>query len=341
MTREGYEKAVLAFMIIAAIAEIVTIIWALVIPKAAPRHYFLAPILALIAAIALGVAFIVYAAKNGNDVRYLPSATGTLNANHHVGYSFWLAVVAFIFMILATLLGFAATKRHNDELRPATKVFFSKICELSSEMFYDGLLECATEEVANRTIERFDEEMDNNGGKEEILPRDLKNLILSSDISDSVIFIDTLSRSSESDSFAQLMSSTSSKCNKGEVDIISRLCQIYLSAGFSSSSIGAMSTYRNQVDELRKGTLPSSIETNTVDQYQGRDKDIILISLVHTSASDSDYCNESLLSERRVNVALTRAKKKLIIVGCMESLSAFPLMKKMIAKIGNVYKFYA
>uniref|UniRef100_A0AC34FYR9 Uncharacterized protein n=1 Tax=Panagrolaimus sp. ES5 TaxID=591445 RepID=A0AC34FYR9_9BILA len=118
-TREGYEKAVLAFMIIAAIAEIVTIIWALVIPKAAPRHYFLAPILALIAAIALGVAFIVYAAKNGNDVRYLPSATGTLNANHHVGYSFWLAVVAFIFMILATLLGFAATKRHNDELRPA------------------------------------------------------------------------------------------------------------------------------------------------------------------------------------------------------------------------------
>ena len=119
-TREGYEKAVMAFMIIAAIAEIVTLIWAFVIPKAAPRHYFLAPIIALISAISLLIAFVIYAAKNGDDVRYLPSASGTLNANHHVGYSFWLAVVAFIFMVLATLLGFAATKRHNDELRPAS-----------------------------------------------------------------------------------------------------------------------------------------------------------------------------------------------------------------------------
>uniref|UniRef100_A0AC35FII6 DNA replication ATP-dependent helicase/nuclease n=1 Tax=Panagrolaimus sp. PS1159 TaxID=55785 RepID=A0AC35FII6_9BILA len=212
----------------------------------------------------------------------------------------------------------------------------SKICELSSEMFYDNLLQCATKDVANQTIEKFDEEM--NEGKEEKVPRDLKNLILSSDISDSVIFIDTLSRSSDSNSFAQTTSSTSSKSNKGEVELISRLCQIYLSSGFPSSSIGIMSTYRNQVDELRK-SLPSSIETNTVDQYQGRDKDIILISLVHTSISDLDYCNESLLSERRVNVALTRAKKKLILVGCLESLSTIPLMKNLIQKIENVYKF--
>jgi uncharacterized protein YacL len=119
-TRESYEKWVLAFMILAGIAEIVTLLWAFIIPKAAPRHYFMAPILALISAIFLLIAFVIYAAKNGDDVRYLPTATGQLNANHHVGYSFWLAVVAFIFMVLATLLGFAATKRHNDELRPAT-----------------------------------------------------------------------------------------------------------------------------------------------------------------------------------------------------------------------------
>uniref|UniRef100_A0A914YQ13 DNA helicase n=1 Tax=Panagrolaimus superbus TaxID=310955 RepID=A0A914YQ13_9BILA len=47
----------------------------------------------------------------------------------------------------------------------------SKICELSSEMFYDGLLQCATEDVGNQTIEKYDEEM--NDGKEELLPRGL------------------------------------------------------------------------------------------------------------------------------------------------------------------------
>jgi len=118
--RESYEKWVLAFMILAGIAEILTLIWAIVIPRAAPRHYFLAPILALISAIFLLIAFVVYAAKNGDDVRYLPTTTGQLNANHHVGYSFWLAVAAFIFMVLSTLLAFAALKRHNDELRPST-----------------------------------------------------------------------------------------------------------------------------------------------------------------------------------------------------------------------------
>jgi len=63
----------------------------------------------------------------------------------------------------------------------------------------------------------------------------------------------------------------------------------------------------------------------TVDQFQGRDKDCIVLSLVR---SNSAGATGSLLSEwRRINVALTRARKKIVIVGsyntfCREALHA-------------------
>eukprot|EP01103_Thecamoeba_quadrilineata_P002123 TRINITY_DN12064_c0_g1_i1.p1 TRINITY_DN12064_c0_g1~~TRINITY_DN12064_c0_g1_i1.p1 ORF type:complete len:102 (+),score=11.93 TRINITY_DN12064_c0_g1_i1:74-379(+) len=65
------------------------------------------------------------------------------------------------------------------------------------------------------------------------------------------------------------------------------------------------------------------IEIDTVDRYQGRDKDCVLITLVRSNA---DQQIGALLKDwRRANVAFTRAKKKLVIVGSVKTFSFFPL----------------
>uniref|UniRef100_A0A7E4ZZ34 DNA replication ATP-dependent helicase/nuclease n=1 Tax=Panagrellus redivivus TaxID=6233 RepID=A0A7E4ZZ34_PANRE len=212
-----------------------------------------------------------------------------------------------------------------------------QICALSSDLFYDGLLRCANETIANQVIDHMGIEKENLPPN--FLPDDLLKLLLSQNKSDSVIFIDTQSRGIGSSVFEKAQSTTASKSNRGEVELIAKMCKVFTLAEVPASSIGTMSTYRSQVEELRK-LVPLGIETNTVDQYQGRDKDVILVSFVHTSDSgDDSKMGGGILSERRLNVALTRAKKKLILVGCVESLKQFEVMSKLLGKVGCIYKY--
>ncbi|VDO97519.1 unnamed protein product [Heligmosomoides polygyrus] len=79
--------------------------------------------------------------------------------------------------------------------------------------------------------------------------------------------------------------------------------------------------------------VPASVEgtfclVNSVDQFQGRDKSVIVWSLVWTQTSGR-RC-ELLRDQRRVNVALTRAKHKLVLVGCAESMRSIDVMKRVV-----------
>lgn len=66
----------------------------------------------------------------------------------------------------------------------------------------------------------------------------------------------------------------------------------------------------------------SEVEVLTVDKCQGRDKDVILLSLVR---SNSERNAGNLLRDwRRLNVAITRAKKKLILIGSQTTLRTIP-----------------
>jgi len=85
-------------------------------------------------------------------------------------------------------------------------------------------------------------------------------------------------------------------------------------------SVGIISPYKAQVEYLKllteKLTFPADkvvkISVNTVDGFQGQERDIILISLVRSN----ELGEIGFLSDiRRMNVALTRAKKKLVVVG--------------------------
>lgn len=99
------------------------------------------------------------------------------------------------------------------------------------------------------------------------------------------------------------------------------ITQIELSTPTSPfPSIGIISPYRKQVEWLREQVahqpwykrLSTLITINTIDSFQGQERDIIYISLTRSNA-DSKI---GFLSElRRMNVAMTRAKSKLVVIG--------------------------
>ena len=85
--------------------------------------------------------------------------------------------------------------------------------------------------------------------------------------------------------------------------------------GVPSVAIGVMSVYRAQLKLLSHLLAPdhADIEILTADRFQGRDKEVVIISLVRSN--EANYVGELLQDWRRVNVAFTRAKSKLIIFG--------------------------
>lgn len=97
-------------------------------------------------------------------------------------------------------------------------------------------------------------------------------------------------------------------------------------------SIGIISPYAEQVryirDEIRQDAdfIGLDIEVDTIDGFQGQEKDVIYISLVRSNAKgEIGFLKDS----RRLNVALTRARKKLVIIGDMTTLSSFDLFNQL------------
>ena len=101
-----------------------------------------------------------------------------------------------------------------------------------------------------------------------------------------------------------------------------------------SIDVGIISPYRAQVQLLRKMIRQSErlrpyrrfITVNTVDGFQGQERDIILISLVR----DNDGGDIGFLRDlRRMNVAITRARMKLIILGSAATMTRHPFYNKL------------
>lgn len=98
--------------------------------------------------------------------------------------------------------------------------------------------------------------------------------------------------------------------------------------------VGIISPYRVQTQYIRAllrkdaffRSIRHTISVNTVDGFQGQERDIIMISLVRSN----DKGQIGFLNDlRRMNVAITRARMKLIIIGNAETLSHHPFYKKL------------
>ncbi|PTB39468.1 hypothetical protein M441DRAFT_196792 [Trichoderma asperellum CBS 433.97] len=107
--------------------------------------------------------------------------------------------------------------------------------------------------------------------------------------------------------------------NPAEGQIVSQLVESLLTVGVPATEIGVMTHYRAQL-HLLKDKLKHfpGIEMHTTDRFQGRDKEVIVLSLVRSN----EACNigDLLKDWRRINVAFTRAKTKLLVVGSMSTL---------------------
>lgn len=115
-------------------------------------------------------------------------------------------------------------------------------------------------------------------------------------------------------------------------------------------TVGIIAPYASQVKLLTKAirllerecNSPTPFEVNTVDQYQGRDKDIVIFSCtksaklvdgVGSSSSSKTREFEILEDLRRLTVAVTRSKHKLIILGDVDSLTEYTPFQRLFRSI--------
>ncbi|MFW6421746.1 MAG: IGHMBP2 family helicase [Candidatus Bipolaricaulota bacterium] len=117
-----------------------------------------------------------------------------------------------------------------------------------------------------------------------------------------------------------------SRENRGEAQLIDRLLNSLL-GGLGPEQIGVISPYDDQVSLLNACREEEDLEIHTVDGFQGREKETILLSFVR----DNPRGEIGFLSDlRRLNVSLTRARRKLIMLGNSATLSSHSTYRKLI-----------
>ena len=176
----------------------------------------------------------------------------------------------------------------------------------------------------NSLLMKFpNEEFYNNGLKSDSSVDDIniKDILDSRQDEDALLFIDT---SDIADNRERHLKDSKSIVNEIEAEIAIRIADDYLNDGVSEEDIGIISPYADQVKIIQENT---PIEVKTVDGFQGREKEIIIISTVRSNNNG----NIGFLSDlRRLNVAITRAKRKLIIIGNKDTLITNPTYKRLI-----------
>ncbi|KAG2159412.1 AAA domain-containing protein [Suillus bovinus] len=123
-----------------------------------------------------------------------------------------------------------------------------------------------------------------------------------------------------------------SRCNENEAAVVSKWVERLVGAGLLPSQIALITPYQAQVTLLTSLLRPVyglELEIGTVDGMQGREKDAVIISLVR---SNNKREVGFLKEKRRMNVAMTRAKRHLCVVGDSSTVKhGSPYLKKWLA----------
>jgi predicted DNA helicase len=187
-----------------------------------------------------------------------------------------------------------------------------KIKEFSSTHFYNGEL-ISAEEVKDKKLS-------------DLVEIDKKDRILDDT---PIVFIDTLGKFME-----ETKKASRSKYNPKEAELVKYIVDKLKSMGIDVEDIGVITPYKDHEDYLKK--LIPDVEVKTVDGFQGREKEVIIISLVRSNPDENIGFLDDL---RRLNVALTRAKRKLIIIGDAKTLSSNETYRKLIEYIKQNGKY--
>ena len=182
------------------------------------------------------------------------------------------------------------------------------IMRFSSDWFYGGRLQAA-EEVKCRGILDFDSPLE---------------------------WLDT----SEMDFSEKYVSATGGRVNSDEGEFMLDSLEAYIKrigekrVEDENLDFAVISPYKAQVSWLRRNAkkrnvlrrLKGKIAINTIDGFQGQERDVVFISLVR---SNDDGKIGFLSDLRRMNVAMTRARMKLVIIGSAATLTRHPFYEKL------------
>ncbi|CAK7227667.1 DNA replication endonuclease-helicase Dna2 [Sporothrix curviconia] len=223
-----------------------------------------------------------------------------------------------------------------------------RMCEdimaLSNTLIYNGRLKCGTEALRHRSLHvpdmaRLHLHHHNAGSMARLTPPSFCAM------GSKACWLRDLLRPETRVAFVNTDAIPSSReeakgnrtVNPCEARLVAQLVEGLLTVGVPASDIGVMTHYRSQLSLLRnslRGVSGSSsntsssnnnagggggvIEMHTADRFQGRDKEVVVLSLVRNN--EACLIGDLLKDWRRINVAFTRAKTKLLVVGSRSTL---------------------
>ena len=125
--------------------------------------------------------------------------------------------------------------------------------------------------------------------------------------------------------------------NPVESEIVLDILDRAIKSSLNEDDIAVIAAYKDQVDLINQHNKFKDVEIDTVDAFQGREKEMIIFSAVRSN----DESNIGFLRDlRRLNVALSRAKRKMIFIGDSSTISkndAYDKLLKYIKKSGLYY----
>ena len=187
------------------------------------------------------------------------------------------------------------------------------IAQIANEIFYEGKLR-----TSKQSAERI---LNLKVGK---------HLFLNPKIP--VVFIDTSKVNYYEDEVGAGCS------NAQEAKYVAYLVSLFIKKGIKAKDIGIITPYVKQcylIEEFLDNIKIKGVEVNTVHKFQGREKDIIIMSFAKSKKySFPLYKLKFIENKTLVNVAITRARKKLILVGNSKTLNQSKLLDTVFCKIG-------
>uniref|UniRef100_A0A3Q3BD26 DNA-binding protein SMUBP-2 n=1 Tax=Kryptolebias marmoratus TaxID=37003 RepID=A0A3Q3BD26_KRYMA len=126
-----------------------------------------------------------------------------------------------------------------------------------------------------------------------------------------------------------------SKGNQGEVDIVELHIKALTEAGVKAKDIAVIAPYNLQVDLLRQKLSPRhpELEIKSVDGFQGREKEAVVLSLVRSNRKGEVGF---LAEDRRINVAVTRARRHIAVVCDTQTVQNHAFLKSL---VGHMTEF--
>lgn len=214
-----------------------------------------------------------------------------------------------------------------------------EIMRFSSDWFYGGEVESAPQ-IKYRSVLDYDHPItwiDTSNEENQIT---IEGEDAPEDSASTASSVSAANQNSDLNFKEQFVGESFGRINKAEAELtLLTLAEYFTKIGKQrvleeSIDVGIISPYRAQVQYLKKlikkyeffKPYRRLISVNTVDGFQGQERDVILISLVRSNDEGQIGFLKDL---RRMNVAMTRARMKLIILGNKDTMTKHPFYKKL------------